>query len=1184
MSSLDDKARSHININAENRGAGSQNIHDGSGDQIVVTDNGQLYKNGPQFNIKIRDILFNGSGSYAQRPDYADIVAWLMHQPTQTPLNFHPYHNELLRQVAQGTGEWILDTDEVLAWKDVSTPSRFLWMRGMPGSGKTMLSSLIINSLQKGSGGDAVCVYFYFQEKEEDNISFAHIWATLLIQLLRASGDVKGELKAKFEDSLQGSTQLYPYEYLELFKARAATFKTVYLVIDALGSCQNTPEEDTRQNMREALKALPNSIRVLITSRNKSVDVGFGAVQELVVEPKKQDVETYITKRIKDNAVLRSALGKEQDRNDIIRKVTAMTLSSKMFLSARLHMDNLSKQGTLSDIRKALGELPDSAFEIFDASARQLAQKINRGNDFESCLTKHIFTWVIHAKMELTADQICDSFAIQRSKGQHYQEHRPGKEHLIAVCNGLVIMDPENETLNLVHKSVQTHLQKHGIIPENASLEIGKMCLSCLLIDTCDQEDEHSLLQYAAKYWWAHLGRQRQNLDQEAELLILKFLRDSPKLTRAFKAIEGDATSAFDNMTGLHAVVYFEILSWAKRLLDMDIDVNAQCSDDQTALHWAVRYGRCGILELLIEKSANPNISDHIGDTPLHKALMGQADDKSPFYQAMMTSTDNNVNIVKALVKGKARLDIENHKGLSPMLSAIRYGPTLIAKIMINSQDDVDAEIFGDWTSLRQVFYHGQDIIENAVKNQVGYRAGGGGWVQSQDAIKDHAHSLTNLLLERGVNLNRSSAVDGWTPLLYAAKNGDLSKMNRLLTRQPNPADVHLPDQDGNSPLWWAITYKQIATVQLLTKHGANVNERYKDGSTPLLKAVKQHDSEMVQLLIRQGANVNTKTESKSTLLIEATKLRDHNIVWVLLNAKAALDGRDASGSSALLYAVKSQDKALAWLLVAKNKSSMSPSQDISSKDMQDALELAMTYNNLSIAWLLCEHGASPSAALLHHATKNRNYKGVQFLIERGATVDTKDADGSTPLHYAVRNGQDKLTDLLASRRSGLDVLDKKGNTALILATLNNQCSAMQALLWYGASCNIASPGGLTALHHAAALGFNRGLNLILDRKFNSNPNAVDDKHFTALHHAVNGGRASAETVRMLVKAGANMEVQDESGRTPLMLAAQLGCEELVRSLLAEGANAQTRNNSGWTAINYARDLNIKTCLTRRSH
>ncbi|KAI1384071.1 ankyrin repeat-containing domain protein [Hypoxylon trugodes] len=1191
--------RTHSNVKAENLGTGAQCISGGSGDQNVASGSGTVNKYGHQFNmLSFRDIPEGGipsmlrlsqsqfvakPGSIPEGPNRAEIISWLMRQPDQTPLKVRRHHTKILRQVVHGTGKWVLDTEQLMAWKDSSSSSRFLWLRGMLGSGKTMLmlvaevSSLIIDSIEKQieRGEDIACVYFYFQEGEE--YSVARIWATLLEQLLQASGDLEGalegELKAKFDDSLQGSFGLDSSEYLELFKAQAGTIKTVYLVIDALDSC----EGDTQQKMQGTLKVLPQNIRVLITSRNDLVGLEGEANQKLSIKLVQQDVETYLKQRIEDSEFLKVTLKKEQDRNHVISRVTDMTLSSKMFLSARLHMDNLSKLGTLGDIEQALDHLPDSAFDILHATAAQIAQKIKkRGNDFESCLTKHILTWIMHAKTKLTADQIRDGFAIQKSGRKSYEEHRPAKELLMPACNGLVIMDPDKETFTLVHKSVEDSFRGHKVIPENADLEIAKTCLSCLLVNTHGQEDEPALLQYAAKYWWAHLCR--QEADPEAESLTLEFLKDSSKLARAFRAIERAKNDAFDNMTGFHAAVHFGLLDWAVRLLKEGIDINTQCSDGQTALHWAVRYGRCALLDLFINNSADPNIRDHDKDTPLHKALMGPAADRVPLYRAITKSAANDATIVEALIRGGAKLDIRNAEGLSPMSSAIRYGPTSLAKIMAESQDDVNAEIFEDWSSLRQVFYHGQNITGSGVANQKGHRDRLGGWAQLQHAFRNHALCLIDVLLERGVDLNRRTK-DGWTPLTHAAKYDDLSSLNRLLTRQPNPADVNLRDGDEKSPLWWAVYWKNISAIQLLAEHGADVDGVCMNESTPLLEAVTEQYDDIVQLLIRLNADVNKEVGNGSTLLIEATKLQSHSIACALLNAGADPDKRDSTNKSALLYAIEKRDRALAWLLVVKTGPIAIPN-----KNIQDALELVISRDDPSMAWLLCEHGASPSATsdksitFLHQAARRGKYKTAQFLIEHGVDIDTMDATGSTPLHYAVLNRKNDITNLLASRLSrlsgaqSLDICNADGDTALILATLKRRHAAMQTLLQYGASCNFADPGGMTALHNAASRGFNQEVDLLLNEKFGGNPNIVDNDCFTPLHHAINGGNADMEVVRALMRAGANIEAQDKDGRTPLMLATQLGHEELVRGLLEEGADAQARNKHGWTAAWYVGD------------
>ncbi|OTA68560.1 ankyrin, partial [Hypoxylon sp. EC38] len=618
------------------------------------------------------------------------VVDWLMRQPDQTPLNLHRHQNELLRQIARGTGQWILETEEFLAWKDISSPLRLLWMHGIPfilfwvpHTEIFSLSSLIIDSLEREikSTKDVACVYFYFQEGEKHQVSFARIWATLLEQLLRASGDLAGKLKAKFDDSFQGSIRPNSSEYLELFIAQAATIKTVYLVIDALDKCQNTSEEDTQQKMQDALKTLPGGIRVLFTSRNDSASVEVGANLKLTITPQRQDVEIYIKKRIEDSKLLRIALGKDLDRDYVITNVADMTLASNMFLLARLHMDNLSKRGTLSDIKNALGQHPASAFKIFNnTSARRIAQEINdRSNNFETALVKHILTWVIHAKTELTAQQICDSFAIRKSGGQLYHEHRPRKELLIPACNGLVIMDSANETLNLVHKSVQKYLQNHSIIPENSNLEITKTCLYCLLSDACDQENGDLLLQYAAKYWWAHLSHPGHEIDSEAQYLALNNLTD----LLASQESGLDILDARGN-TALLLATRKKRSAAMTSLLRYGALCNVADPDGRTALHYAAALGFNKALSLLLDKSfdGDPNAMDGKDSTPLHLAI---------------NDCYVDAETVGMLVKAGANMEARDKDGRTPLMLAAQLGREELVRSLLIEGADPQAQDGNGW-------------------------------------------------------------------------------------------------------------------------------------------------------------------------------------------------------------------------------------------------------------------------------------------------------------------------------------------------------------------------------------------------------------------------------------------------------------------------------------------------------
>jgi hypothetical protein len=155
-----------------------------------------------------------------------------------------------------------------------------------------------------------------------------------LLQLLqyRDTKDPAVELKSKFNNSFRGSAPIHPLEYINLFKAQSAVFKTVYLVIDALDSCTNRKDEKTRQRMQEALRKLPSNIRVLFTSRTESLVRDFGIGQTIEITPHRQDIKAYVKDQINQDSDLRRVLADKSQQEEVINKVTELTLKSGMYV------------------------------------------------------------------------------------------------------------------------------------------------------------------------------------------------------------------------------------------------------------------------------------------------------------------------------------------------------------------------------------------------------------------------------------------------------------------------------------------------------------------------------------------------------------------------------------------------------------------------------------------------------------------------------------------------------------------------------------------------------------------------------------------------------------------------------------------------------------------------------------
>ncbi len=178
---------------------------------------------------------------------------------------------------------------------------------------------------------DIACLYFYFRECRDIQPSFEHIWATLLCQLLQRGrrGMIAEELKTEFDHTCR-SRRLHPDKYLAWFKAQAAAFKTIYLMLDDLNSYEIASSGTTRRSVQDILEKLPKNVRVLFTSCDESLGKRFGERQALRIRPDQHAVETYVESRIRSSENLDALLSAEQGRREIVSKVTESTLASGM--------------------------------------------------------------------------------------------------------------------------------------------------------------------------------------------------------------------------------------------------------------------------------------------------------------------------------------------------------------------------------------------------------------------------------------------------------------------------------------------------------------------------------------------------------------------------------------------------------------------------------------------------------------------------------------------------------------------------------------------------------------------------------------------------------------------------------------------------------------------------------------
>ena len=238
----------------------------------------------------------------------------------------------------------------------------------------------------------------------------------------------------------------------------------------------------------------------------------------------------------------------------------------------------------------------------------------------------------------------------------------------------------------------------------------------------------------------------------------------------------------------------------------------------------------------------------------------------------------------------------------------------------------------------------------------------------------------------------------------------------------------------------------------------------------------------------------------------------------------------------------------------------------------------------------------------LMYAAGEGRFDVVKYLINHGADVSKTDERERTALHYAILCDHLKVVELLLSKGAGIDVEDKSCHTPLMLAAECGRSAILLCLINHGADFNKTDVHKRTALHYAIECGHLKVVELLLSKgaeidvedKDGRTPltlaaergrsdillcfinqgadlNKTNVHKRTALHYAIECGHLKG--VELLLSKGAGIDVEDEDGYSPLMLAVRYRRFDIVYHLIAAGASvkqlADVNRNLGKEVLSY---------------
>ncbi|KAJ4132749.1 hypothetical protein NW754_015563 [Fusarium falciforme] len=435
-----------------------------------------------------------------------EILDWL------TPFDYASIQREHFSRSLAGTCRWFLGSDNFQQWLD--TTDQTLFCTGIPGAGKTILASIVVNHLQECSRDEPTVglAYVYCDYERQEEQTPDHMFASILKQLAQRYSlhfSLPEAVREMYDQHLriQGITKskVQPLlsEIMNYLPSVVELFSRVYIVVDALDEFQASGGR--RSVFLKALLALQKNtgVNILATSRQlPDIQNCFRESVTCEITADEGDLERYVEDQMQHMPDFVQSDAELQNRIGLDISI----LNFGMFFYAVARLKALAEHPTAYDMELEQWEYPQGLFELYSQATR----RIDRQSYARRRLAKMVLACIIYAFRPIDAAELQKAIALKTkeltAKGKFVPEQMfiPSVDMIMSVCKGLLSYDSNSKQFNLAHPTLRCYLVTEQLshVSNEEGIHIPRTyCYAVLNKRDEAVFQENWLLDYMASSW-----------------------------------------------------------------------------------------------------------------------------------------------------------------------------------------------------------------------------------------------------------------------------------------------------------------------------------------------------------------------------------------------------------------------------------------------------------------------------------------------------------------------------------------------------------------------------------------------------------------------------------------------------------------------------------------------------------